>query len=255
MTPEFWHQRWQHGETGWHSASINRHLTEHWPALGVPVTGRVLVPLCGKSLDLLWLAGQGHRVLGIELSTIAAEAFFRDNDLTPQITDLSPAPFQRFAVDELVLLVGDFFDLTPALVQAEIGLEGGVGDAARPSIDAVYDRAALIALPPPLREAYAAHLTALLDATTSAAVSPASLLISLDYDQARMQGPPFAVSEAEVRRLFGGAFHIEALAAFDALAENPRFRERGLDRLVEHVYQLSLRPPADAPGMAAAPQA
>jgi thiopurine S-methyltransferase len=69
------------------------------------------------------------------------------------------------------------------------------------------------------------------------------LLISLDYDQARMQGPPFAVTAAEVRALFEADFHVDALAEVDVLAENPRFAQRGLDRLGEHVYRLSLRGP------------
>lgn len=231
MTPEFWHQRWQHGEIGWHSETFNRHLTEHWPVLGLSAASRVLVPLCGKSQDLLWLAGRGHRVLGVELSPIAARDFFRENGLTPQVTDLSPAPFERWALDELVLLVGDFFALTPEHLEAADGA----------GIDAVYDRAALIALPPELRPPYAAHLTALLRGAGATAQTPESLLITLDYPQAQMQGPPFAVTQTEVQDLFADAFDIRTVAVFDALAENPRFAERGLDRLVEHVYRLSLR--------------
>jgi thiopurine S-methyltransferase len=230
VTPEFWHKRWQCGETGWHSADINRHLTEYWPGLGVATAARVLVPLCGKTLDLLWLAGCGHRVLGVELSPIAVEAFFRENGLYPRVTDLAPLPFVRWAVDEIELLAGDFFDLTPELLRDATG--GGIG--------AVYDRAALIALPPPQRGAYAAHLGAMLRAAGDAGAPPVSLLISLDYDQSRMQGPPFAVTEAEVRALFGSDFAIDTLADFDALAENPRFAQRGLDRLREHVYRLQL---------------
>lgn len=237
MTPEFWHQRWQCGEIGWHSATINRHLNDHWPRLGVATTARVLVPLCGKSLDLLWLAARGHRVLGVELSPIAVEAFFRENGLEPRVTDLAPLPFVRWAVDEIEVLAGDFFELAPELLRHPDG--GGVG--------AIYDRAALIALPPALRPGYAVHLGRLLRAAGETASPPVSLLVSLDYDQARMQGPPFAVTEAEVHGLFGAGFHIDKLADFDALAENPRFAERGLDRLREHVYRLSLRsaPAAD----------
>jgi thiopurine S-methyltransferase len=241
MTPEFWHQRWQRGEIGWHSEVFNRHLTDHWPSLGIGAEASVLVPLCGKTLDMLWLAGRGHRVLGVELSPIAAEAFFRDNGLTPQVTDLSPAPFVRLAVDELALLVGDFFDLTPHLLQEHLFSGVGHNAADGGAVHAVYDRAALIALPPDSRPAYAAHLIDLLRAAEAPRVPAESLLISLDYDQSQMQGPPFAVSDAEVRALFADAFAIEPLASIDALAENPRFRERGLDRLTERVYRLALR--------------
>ena len=231
MTPEFWHQRWQRGEIGWHSETINRHLAEYWPALGVPAGERVLVPLCGKSLDMLWLAARGHRVLGVELSPIAVAAFFAENGLRPQVTDLAPAPFERWAVDELELLAGDFSALSPAILR---GADGA-------GIDAVYDRASLIALPPALRPAYASHLASLLRATGGGSTPKVSLLITLDYEQARMPGPPFAVSEAEVRALFEADFRIDVAADVDVLEEHPGFRARGLDQLREHVYRLELR--------------
>jgi thiopurine S-methyltransferase len=215
MTPEFWHGRWQRGELGWHEEGINRHLAEHWPRLGLSTDARVLVPLCGKSLDMLWLAGRGHSVLGVEISPLAADAFFGENGLVPQVDRLPP--FVRYRVDEIELLVGDFFDL-----RADHLTE----------VAAVYDRASLIALPPDLRPRYAGHLASLLPPGAE------SLLITLDYDQARMKGPPFSVGDAEVRSLFGPAFAMEMLSEFDALAESPRFRSRGLDWLTERVYGL-----------------
>lgn len=218
MNPEFWHQRWQRGEIGWHSDDINRHLTEHWPRLGAAAGSRVLVPLCGKSLDLLWLAAQGHRVIGVEISPVAIDEFLRENGLSAHRHD--EPPFQRASADEIELLVGDFFDLTPDHVAG---------------VTAVYDRASLIALPPAMRSRYAAHLAELLPAGCL------SLLITLDYDQAQMSGPPFAVTAEEVRELFGGAFEIDAVAAQDVLEEQPRFRARGLTRLDEQVYRLRRR--------------
>ena len=215
MNPEFWRQRWQRGELGWHEDDFNRHLAEHWPGLGVALGARVFVPLSGKSLDMLWLAGRGHRVLGVEISEVAAVAFCDENGLSPRVTD--EPPFRRYAMDEIEILVGDFFDLTPAHL-ADVG--------------AVYDRASLIALPPAMRPRYAEHLTALLPAGVQ------SLLITLDYDPARMAGPPFAVAADEVRTLFSPAFDIDLLASFDVIAESPRWRQRGLDWLNEHVFRL-----------------
>jgi thiopurine S-methyltransferase len=215
MDPEFWHQRWQRGETAWHLTEINLHLREHWPRLGLGSGERVLVPLCGKTLDLLWLAGEGHRVLGVELSPIAVEALFRDNGLTPEVVD--EPPFRRYRLDEIEVLCGDFFDL----------------DAARMGeVAAVYDRASLIALPPELRPRYGRHLAGLLRPQVR------GLLVTLAYDQAEMAGPPFAVHEAEVRSLFGPRFDIHPLAEADVLAESPNFRSRGLTRLTEQVYAL-----------------
>ena len=213
MQPEFWHERWQRGEIGWHLPEINLHLQEHWPRFGAG--GRVLVPLCGKSLDLLWLAGEGHRVIGVEISPVAVEAFFRDNGLTPVVSD--EPPFRRYRVDEIEILSGNFFDVRPV----------HVGEPA-----AVYDRASLIALPPELRSRYVEHLTALLHPATQV------LLITLDYDQGEMAGPPFSVGDAEVRALFDSRFTVRQLAEQDILDESPGFRDRGLTALLERVYAL-----------------
>ncbi len=218
MQPEFWLQRWQQGEIGWHLREVNLHLQGHWPRLGLTGAGRVLVPLCGRSLDLLWLAAQGHRVLGVELSQIGVEALFRDNGLTPVVTE--EPPFRRYRSDELEVLCGDFFDLDP----------GHLGEVA-----AVYDRASLIALPPHLRPGYLAHLDSLIGPRTRV------LLITLDYDQAQMAGPPFAVGEAEVRAHYAGRFDIQPLAAVDVPAESPGFRARGVTALTERVFALHPR--------------
>lgn len=218
MTPEFWQQRWEHGEIGWHRAEINRHLAEHWPTLNAAPGCRVLVPLCGKSRDLLWLAAHGHRVIGVELSPIAAQDFIAEHGLTATRTQ-SP-PFERVTCDEIELLIGDFFALMPA----HLG-----------TIGAIYDRAALIALPPDLRQRYAAHLAALVP---SGAVS---LLISMDYDQNCMNGPPFAVNAAEIAQLFGDHFHIAQVGDHDVLDDEPQLRARGLNRLTEHVFFLTRR--------------
>jgi len=215
MNPEFWHQRWQRGETGWHEGEINTHLRELWPQMRISPGARVLVPLCGKTLDLLWLASQGHRVLGVELSPLAVEAFFAENGLSPEITQ--DPPFTRHRVDEIEILCGDLFHLAP----------GKLG-----SVDAVYDRASLIALPPELRQSYAAHLETLFPTAVP------RLLITLEYDQTEMPGPPFAVHPPEVESLFSGSHQVKPVAALDLIDESPRFRERGLSRLEERVYRL-----------------
>lgn len=217
MDPSFWHARWQANEIGFHQQEINPHLQRFWPQLGV-TGGTVFVPLCGKSRDMLWLASQGHRVLGVEISPIAAAAFFGENGL--DVEPMQEARFVRRQIAELTLLEGDLFDLAPA------HLDG---------VTAVYDRASLIALPPPMRERYAAHMAALLPGGTPV------LLVTLDYPQPEMDGPPFAVSAAEVAALFGARFDIDSLGGQDILAENPRFQARGLTRLEERVYRLVRR--------------
>lgn len=218
MKAEFWQQRWEANEIGFHQDEINAHLQSYWPQLAPARGSTVFVPLCGKSHDMLWLMGEGYRVIGVELSPIAAQAFFTENQLQPHVSD--DAHFTRYELDELLLLCGDFFDLDAATL-AEVG--------------AVYDRASLVALPASMRAAYAEHLRAILPAAAE------TLLVSMAYPQQQMDGPPFSVEPEEVERLFGAHYRIQTLGDLDVLAENPRFRERGLTRMEEHVYRLSPR--------------
>lgn len=215
MDRDFWHERWQRNEIGFHQQEINAHLQDYWELLAVPAGGLVFVPLCGKSRDLLWLRARGHAVLGVEISPIAVRDFFAENALTPQVT--RQGAFERYEADGLAILCGDFFDLTPELLQAVAG---------------VYDRASLIALPPGLRTRYAGHSTAILPAAAG------TLLVTMEYPQNEMSGPPFAVREDEVCLLYDKRYTVTCLFTKDILAENPRFRERGLSALAEKVYRL-----------------
>lgn len=219
MDRDFWHERWQRNEIGFHQQEINAHLQDYWGQLAVPASGLVFVPLCGKSRDLLWLRARGHAVLGVELSPIAVRDFFAENALTPQV--MRQGAFERHEADGLAVLCGDFFDLTPELLQGVTG---------------AYDRASLIALPPELRTRYAGHSAAILPAAAG------TLLVTMEYAQNEMSGPPFAVREDEVRRLYDKRYTVTCLFTKDILAENPRFRERGLNTLTEKVYRLAPRP-------------
>lgn len=218
MQPDFWLERWRQGQIGWHQPEFHPALLQYWPGLGVDPSRRVLVPLCGRSLDMIWLARRGHTVLGVELSPIAATEFFGHESLS---ASRSPAgKFTRHAAGRYEILQGNFFDLSPA--------HAGV-------IDAWYDRAALIALPPDLRARYAGSIAALMSPGTC------GLLVTAEYDPDKMSGPPFAVLEDEVRALFDPGFEVELLERQDVIAGNPRFVERGLDRLDEAVYRLTRR--------------
>ena len=176
------------------------------------------MPLCGKSLDLLWLAHQGHEVLGIELSEKAVEDFFAEHQFDPDISE--QGPFKVYRAGSIELWCGDFFELTA----------GDVADCS-----GLYDRAALIALPPEMRAQYAAHLIRILPKDSL------GLLITLDYDQAQMDGPPFAVLDDEVQRLFGDVWALKILEDQDVLGESWKFLEAGVTRLEERVYRVSSR--------------
>ena len=216
MEPSFWHERWERSEIGFHQQEINVHLQQFWTQLDLRPGQRVFAPLCGKSRDLLWLAGEGHPVTGVEISRLAVEAFFAENGLKPR--RWREGAFEIWEVDEIRILLGDFFDLEPH----------HLADAA-----GIYDRASLIALPPPMRARYAHHLNAILPVGTRV------LLVTLEYDQSVLAGPPFAVGEAEVRALYQATHEVELLYTRDALAETSRWRERGLTWLLERVYRLS----------------
>jgi len=214
MEPAFWHKKWADNQIGFHQAQASPYLQRYWPALGLPAGSRVLVPLCGKSLDLAWLAGQGHRVLGIELSRRAVEDFFLERGLAAQVSQ--HGAFEAWRSGDVEIWCGDFFAL-----QAD-----DVADCA-----ALYDRAALIALPPPMRERYRALLSQLMPAGGK------GLLVTLDYDQSLLAGPPFAVADAEVRQGYAG-WQVDALEVNELIEESPKFQQAGMTSLLERVYCL-----------------
>ena len=215
MEPDFWKQRWREQRIGFHLPEVNPWLKRYWPRLGVPPGSRVFVPLCGKSLDMLWLRDQGYPVLGVELSGLAISSFCEENSLRGQARE--EGPFMRHRLAGLELLQGDFFDLQPDDLAEVAG---------------VWDRAALVALPQSLRSRYARKLGRLLGPGT------AMLLVTMDYPQQEMQGPPFSVPAQEVEALFQGDFTLELLATEDNLAANPALRERGLSRMLEQAWRL-----------------
>lgn len=215
MEPAFWQQRWADNQIGFHQAQVNPYLQKYWPALGLAPGSRVLVPLCGKSLDLAWLAGQGYRVLGVELSRRAVEAFFGEHGLEAEVQQRGA--FEVWRSGDVELWCGDFFAL-----QA-----GDIGDCA-----GLYDRAALIALPPQMRVAYMQLLSGLLPAGCQGVV------VTLDYDQALLGGPPFSVGDEELRQGFAG-WQVDELEAVEVIEESPKFLQAGASSLLERVYRVS----------------
>ncbi|MCW8907696.1 MAG: thiopurine S-methyltransferase [Sedimenticola sp.] len=216
MDKAFWHERWQNNQIGFHQQEINSHLQRFWEELALPAGSSVFVPLCGKSRDMLWLREQGHPVLGVEISPRAVADFFAENGLEPEISE-PRGGLQRWAFDDLVILCGDLFELQPDDVSA---------------CRAIYDRASLIALPPAMRPDYAQKMNQLFSE------SRPTLLVTMEYPQEEMKGPPFSVDETEVRGYYGGRFRVRDILKLDILAENPRFRERGLSHMYERVYLL-----------------
>lgn len=189
MDHDFWHQRWQQQHIGFHLREVNPFLLAHFQALQLQPGQRILVPLCGKTLDIHWLLAQGLQVAGVELSALAVDALFAELNLVPQITQTGT--LNQYRAGNLEIFQGDFF----ALDQPLLG-----------QVDAVYDRAALIALPAAMRKQYSQHL---IDLTHSAP----QLLISFAYDQALIPGPPFSVSQQEVRAHYQAHYQCTVLAS------------------------------------------
>lgn len=207
MEANFWHDMWSSGVVGFHQSEINGFLKNHWSKLGLQGNENVLVPLCGKTLDMLWLAQQGHSILGVELSPKALEEFLTENDL--QAETIQQGNHCGYQLPNMTLLCGDFFHLTAEQCS---------------DIHVVYDRAALVALPPKMRQDYVLHLRAILPKNTH------YLVVTMEYDQTKMPGPPFSVSEKEVRSLF------EPFATVTKVEEVP-FNRKGHEA-IEKVFVI-----------------
>lgn len=217
MKNNYWLDRWAHENIGFHQNDINSYLVQYWQELRLTPGSKVFVPLCGKSRDMLWLREQGHPVLGVELSGIAVQAFFKENNTIPH-HHMIREKLDHFEANGVSILCGDFFGLNK-------------DDLA--TMRATYDRASFVALPPKIRKRYAHHLMKILPPATQI------LLITFDYPQSEMLGPPFAVSPGEVEMLYHEYADVRQLAQFDVLEQNPRFQERGLSRIQESVFLLT----------------
>ncbi|MBT1444215.1 thiopurine S-methyltransferase [Shewanella sp. JM162201] len=215
MEPGFWHDKWQSQQIGFHQADINPFLVRHWDALGLAPDARVFVPLCGKSRDMEFIAAKGHGVLGSELSALAVEQFFDEAGVTPKVS--TQGEHRHYAAEGIELVQGDFFTIDPELVGSCKGF---------------YDRAALIAWPAEMRIDYANKLAALIPSGSR------GLLVTLDYPQEALSGPPFAVSADWVQTHLGRHFEVTALESLDVLADNPRFVKKAVPWLTEAAFLL-----------------
>ena len=209
MDRAFWESRWETGQIGFHLSEVNPHLARHHAVL--PVGGRILVPLCGKTLDLPWLAAQGHQVVGVERVERAILEFFEGHGLSYTATAQGDVTVYRAGA--ITLLQGDLFALTPEAVGP---------------IDGLWDRAALIAMPAELRARYVHALGVL-------APSAVGLLVTLQHDLA--SGPPFSVDDAEVRAHFGTA-RVRLLDTHDITAQSANLLAKGARQVLERVYAL-----------------
>ncbi|MDO8270917.1 MAG: thiopurine S-methyltransferase [Gammaproteobacteria bacterium] len=191
MEAGFWHQKWATGDIGFHAQEVNPSLREHFGKLQMAAGARVFLPLCGKTRDIAWLLDEGYRVTGAELSELAIKALFDELGVVPEITDAGK--HLCYQSRNIRIFVGDIFDLSAKLLGP---------------IDAIYDRAALVALPVEMRARYAAHLIDITDAAQQ-------LLLSCEYNQQLMNGPPFSVHADEIKRLYSVTYDVRPLETHD----------------------------------------
>ena len=201
MEREFWLERWRTGAISFHKTDVNPRIVRHWMAVGVTPPAVVFVPLCGKSLDMRWLEQEGHAVIGVEVSQLAVEAYFAEGGETAGRS--MHGELVRYAGRCSTLYCGDFFELTSMDLL---------------SVSAVYDRGALVALPADDRSRYVAHLLDIVP--TKARI----LLLTVQYDQSSANGPPFAVHEHEIERLYSPRCSMRRLELVETDDASPRLR-------------------------------
>ncbi|MEI8362604.1 MAG: thiopurine S-methyltransferase [Betaproteobacteria bacterium] len=209
MQHDFWHQKWEKNEIGFHLPEANALLVKHFSTLNLKQNSRIFLPLCGKTLDIAWLLSQGYRIAGAELSALAIEDLFNSLHLMPTIKNIGE--ITHYSATNIDLFVGDIFKVTPAMLG---------------KVDAVYDRAAYVALPEEIRKQYSAHLMALTN-------QAAQLLICFEYDQTIHAGPPFSICEDEVKQHYQTKYDL-ALLASEVMANGLK----GQHPATEHVWWL-----------------
>jgi len=191
MESGFWHQRWEQNEIAFHKSEPNPLLVKYFTELSLAMGNRVFIPLCGKTLDISWLLSNGYCVAGAELSKIAIEQLFEELGLAPKISDAGEV--DQYSAKDIDIFVGDMFLLSGSVLGP---------------VDAVYDRAALVALPEELRKRYTLHLTEITHKAPQ-------LLICYEYDQSLLEGPPFSVSNEEVCKHYSDSYDINLIASID----------------------------------------
>lgn len=191
MDIDFWLQKWEMKQIGFHQSQANPLLIKWFKGLSVEQGSRVFVPLCGKTPDIAWLLSNGYRVAGAELSEIAVEELFLELGVKPEVTEAGS--FKHYVGKDIDIFVGDIFDLTASVLG---------------QVDAIYDRAALVALPEEMRRQYSSHLMQITNRVPQ-------LVICFEYDQALLAGPPFSIDTIEINKLYSDVYHLRSLESVD----------------------------------------
>jgi thiopurine S-methyltransferase len=213
-----WAGYWAEGRTGFHRSAVHEVLERHWERLAPTADRRVLVPLCGKTLDLPWLASRCAEVVGSEWVEQAVQTFFAEQGLSPDKVAL--AEHQRYSSANLSLVQGDFMTLQAS----EIG-----------RFEACWDRAAMVALPQQVRDRYVPSLVSLMQP------GGRILLVTYDTEKPIEEGPPYCVRPGEAARRYAAFGQVTLLESIEHTPENnPKVREKGLPWMREDVFLVEL---------------
>jgi len=210
-----WLHFWENNETNWHSDTITQELVEYFELFELELGDKVFVPLCGKSLDMLYIMNQSFSVVGVEISEIGVRQFFRENNLTYKITRVDD--FDLYSSENLEIYCGDFFSLTSKHLN---------------NVKSVFDRKSLIALEPEVRQKYVKHLNDIIS------LGARILLVTLQYPQYQMSGPPFSVDKSEVESLFSMAFESRELRSFNDIENESKLTRAGVNYINNAAYYL-----------------
>jgi thiopurine S-methyltransferase len=191
MEKDFWIQKWGKKDIGFHQKEVNAHLKTNLEKLSLKKGSRIFLPLCGKTLDIGWLLSQGYRVVGAELVETAIQELFAELKIKPQVTQINKS--KHYSAQNIDIFVGDLFDLSKEILG---------------KVDAIYDRAALVALPIELREKYTKHLWQITDRAPQ-------LLVVYEYNQSEMPGPPFSIKEEEVMLHYANTYNIKRIESVE----------------------------------------
>jgi thiopurine S-methyltransferase len=210
-----WLKFWENNETNWHGYKITQELVEYFELFELEPRDKVFVPLCGKSLDMLYIMNQGFSVVGVEISEIGVRQFFSENNLAYKITKVDD--FDLYSTENLEIYCGDFFALTSKHLN---------------NVKSVFDRKSLIALEPEVRQKYVKHLNDIIS------LGARILLVTLQYPQYQMSGPPFSVDKSEVESLFSMAFESRELRSFNDIENESKLTRAGVDYINNAAYYL-----------------
>ena len=210
-----WLKFWENNETNWHGDKITQELVEYFELFELEPRDKVFVPLCGKSLDMLYIMNQSFSVVGVEISEIGVRQFFSENNLAYKITKVDD--FDLYSTENLEIYCGDFFALTSKHLN---------------NVKSVFDRKSLIALEPEVRQKYVKHLNDIIS------LGARILLVTLQYPQYQMSGPPFSVDKSEVESLFSMAFESQELRSFNDIENESKLTRAGVDYINNAAYYL-----------------